>query len=338
MRLLVSTCYYYYGNPKGVEPQFYYLYRVPESLGHEVDFFDYWTPKSIGLEQMRRIFLAAVRGGQYDAVFIATHKDEFDRETLAGAKAICPVFAWNSDDEWRWDDYSKERVEWYTYMVTNSPEVYRNNKEAFPNLLHAQWACTGFWDGRETPKDIDFSFVGQVYGTRSGQIKWLKRRAGLKAYGKGTGSFGAPGNNSLKSAVKRKVLSGLARVAPAVVEDLSIINFEEVNLLWNRSKISFTPLESSVGAVPQIKSRVFDMGLSGTLMLSQRSDYLDTYYEPDKEYVPFETLEECAEKAKFYLKHEPARKKIATAYAARTEAEHMWRHRIEHVLDEAGLQ
>lgn len=338
MRILVSTFYYYYGNTRGIEPQFYYLYKIPLAMGHEVDFFDYRTAVTISVEQMRRVFLAAVRGGGYDAVFIATYQDDFDRETLEEAKTLCPVFGWNSDDEWRWDSYSRERANWYTYMVTNSPDVYGNNKKEFPNLLHAQWACTGFWDGRETTKDIDFSFVGQVYGTRAEQIKWLARRAGLKAYGKGTGTYGMPNDNALKALAKQNVLKTLARVAPGLVDELSIINFEQVNQLWNRSKISFTPLESSEGAVRQIKSRVFDMGLSGTLMLSQRSDNLDTYYEPDKEYVPFETLEECADKAKFYLKHESARKKIADAYATRTEAEHMWRHRIQHVLDAAGLQ
>ena len=79
------------------------------------------------------------------------------------------------------------------------------------------------------------------------------------------------------------------------------------------------------------------MGLSGTLMLAQRNPYLDEYYDQGKEYVSFETLEDCVDKAKFYLKNENARKRIAEAYATKTEARHMWRHRIQHVLGEAGL-
>lgn len=340
MKILSCTSYYYYGQTRGVEPQFYYLYKVPQARGHQVDFFDWLTAARVGPEQLSRAFLAMVRGGGYDAVFVATHRDEFSQETLAEAGRHCPIIAWNSDDEWRWASYSQPRAAWYTFMVTNSPEVYAQHKAAHPNLLHAQWACTGFWDGRATTKDIDFSFVGQVYGSRAAQIGWLARRAGLKTYGKGTRTylFDEPRPASPLKRARRAVQQNVLKYAlPTLADELSTISFEQVNALWNRSKISFTPLDSSQQNVRQIKSRVFDMGLSGTLMLAHRAPSLDTYYEPGKEYIPFETLEECAELARFYLKNEPARAKIAAAYARRTEAEHMWHQRIDHVLQAAGL-
>src|ERR1041384_3419545 len=104
MRILTCAYYNYYGFSKGIEPQFYYLYKVPENMGHEVDFFDYQTASVISKEQMRRTFLAMVKGGKYDAVFITTAKDEFDEATLSEAKKHSILFAWNSDDEWRWKD------------------------------------------------------------------------------------------------------------------------------------------------------------------------------------------------------------------------------------------
>ena len=99
MKILTCTYYHYYGSRRGVEPQFYYLYKVPQTMGHDVDFFDYRTSHEISPEHMRRQFLTLLRGGSYDAVFIATHQEEFDAATLAEAKKFCPVFAWNSDDE-----------------------------------------------------------------------------------------------------------------------------------------------------------------------------------------------------------------------------------------------
>jgi len=340
MRLLVCTSYYYYGNTRGIEPQFYYLYRVPESLGHTADFFDYLTAARIGLEQMRRLFLAIVRGGHYDAIFIATHLDEFDQETLATAAECCPVIAWNSDDEWRWETYSKARATWYTFMVTNSPAIFAANKADLPNLIHAQWACSGFWDGRSTRKDIPFSFVGQVYGSRAAQLRWLARHAGLRAFGKGTRHYIHPAESSesllkrMQRAAQRTILK---YALPSIADEVGVISLDQVNMIWNRTRVSFTPLDSSKGNVRQIKGRVFEMGLSGTLMLAHRAPYLDTYYEPGKEYIPFESLEECAELARYYLRHEPARARIAEAYARRTEAEHLWRYRIKYVLDAAGI-
>jgi spore maturation protein CgeB len=340
MKLLVCGFYYYYGSSRGIEPQFYYLYKVPEALGYTVDFFDYQTAAQIGLAQMRRLFLSIVKGSRYDAIFITTHRDEFDQETLAEANKFSPTIAWNSDDERRWDDYSSHRVDWYTFMVTNSPEVYQNNKQTWPNLLHAQWACTGFWDGRATPKDIDFSFVGRVFGSRDQQIKWLARHAGLEAFGKGSRTYEIHARAStgpFQRAAQKLLWRIVSRLLPVeLARDLSTISFEQVNLLWNRSRVSFTPLDST-NNIYQIKSRVFDMGLSGTLMLARQTPSLDTYYEPDREYVPYHSLEECADKAKFYLKNEAARHKIAQAYARRTEAEHLWQYRLRHVLTEAGI-
>ncbi|MBI1176053.1 glycosyltransferase [bacterium] len=336
MRILTVTFYRYYNGVRGIEPQFYYLYRVPEQMGFQVDFFDYQTSLAIGIDQMRRQFLNLLRGGRYDAVFIATHQDEFDSATLTEARRHSVVFGWNSDDEWRWDDYSSRYVNDYSFMVTNSPAIMERHRAAHPNLLHAQWACTGFWDGTTTKKELDFTFVGQVYGARAGQIHELSAKAALQAFGRGTRRFapekpGSPWKARLAARLRRI----LGRLDPESVDDT--ISFEEVNSLWNRSRISFTPLDSSRGGVRQIKSRVFDMGLSGTLMLAHRSPHLDSYYEPDKEYVPFESMEECLDKARFYLRNEGARRQISTAYAKRTRSEHLWEHRIRRVLTEAGL-
>src|SRR5277367_5595425 len=185
MRILTTSFFYYYGDTRGIEPQFYYLAKIPESMGHQVDFFDYPTAARIGLDHMRRLFLNLLRGGNYDAVFLATHQDEFDEATLAETRKHAPTFGWNSDDEWRWDGYSSKRINRYTWMVTNSPDVYARERSTHPNLLHAQWACTGFWNGEQTAKDIPFSFAGMMYGSRKEQVLALHQTAGLAAFGMG---------------------------------------------------------------------------------------------------------------------------------------------------------
>ncbi|HVS70077.1 MAG TPA: glycosyltransferase [Phycisphaerae bacterium] len=327
LRILSTSLFYYYGDTRGIEPQFYYLVKVPQSMGHEVDFFDWHTHargEMGGSVHMRRLFLNVLRSGRYDAAFIATFKEEFDQETLEEAKRLTTTFAFNSDDEWRWADYSQGRAPWYSFMVTNSPTVHARFKGSTPNLLHCQWACTGFWNGRDTKKDVDFSFAGMIHGTRKEQIQALHQRAGLAAFGMGAKELGlAAGEN--------------------VPEDLrdarfqTTLPFETINQVWNRSKVSFTPLDSSDGRTRQIKSRIFDMGLSRTLMLAHGAPELDRYYEPGKEYVPFETLEEAAEKAGFYVRNEGARREIAEAYARRTQGEHLWSQRLTGLLKEAAL-
>jgi spore maturation protein CgeB len=324
MRILTTSFYYYYNDTRGVEPQFYYLFKVPEAMGHDVDFFDYQTAARISPAHMRRLFLTLLRGGKYEAVFLATHRDEFDEETLAEARKIAPIIAWNSDDEWRWNDYSSKRASWYTWMVTNSPDIYERERRTHANLLHAQWACTGFWNGADIAKDIDFSFAGMLYGTRKEQVLALHQRAGLIPFGMGAQELKLPSSPTLPEDLRDPKLQ-------------TTIPFETINTLWNRSRISFTPLDSSNGTARQIKSRIFDMGLSRTLMLAHRAPHLDDYYEPGKEYIPFDTLDECADKARWYLAHESERRAIGETYARRTQAHHMWHQRIDHILRSTGL-
>jgi len=87
----------------------------------------------------------------------------------------------------------------------------------------------------------------------------------------------------------------------------------------------------------QIKSRTFEMGLSGTLMVCQHSPNLERYYEPEKEFIPFSDLSECAEKVRYYLSHESERLRIARAYHDRTQAEHLWQHRFTQLFRDIGL-
>ena len=59
--------------------------------------------------------------------------------------------------------------------------------------------------------------------------------------------------------------------------------------------------------------RVFEIPVCGTLMLSQRTETMKALYEEDKEAVYFDTKEELADKAAYYLAHDRARNAIIEA-------------------------
>jgi len=117
------------------------------------------------------------------------------------------------------------------------------------------------------------------------------------------------------------------------------IHFREINAIWNRSRVSYTPMTGGPsGNVLSIKSRTFDMGLSGTLMLCEHSPNLERYYEPGKECITFSSLEECSDKARWYCTHEKERLQITLNYRNRTAQEHMWRHRFISLFAQFGLK
>ena len=320
----------YYAQCQGVSYE--YLSFIPPmcQMGHHGHHWDHILLAARGRQQMNDFFLHIVRHCGYDLILIVTFRDEFQPEVLDEAKEYCPTLAWNCDDDWRWDDYSSKWIKHYTYMATTYRHVYKANKGKHRNLLLSQWACTGLNEGINVEKDIGISFVGYCYGERKQHIEHLRKALGLVAYGKNVSS---PRN--WKTQIKRSVAKSFR--IPWNGPNLELPDQDSVKNIWNRSRISFTPLEASTAGKLQIKARVFDMGLSGTLMLCNRNEALHEFYEPGKEYVEYEDLDDCIEKARYYLKHESERREIAEAYYRRTKAEHLWRHRYEKLFMEIGL-
>jgi hypothetical protein len=59
--------------------------------------------------------------------------------------------------------------------------------------------------------------------------------------------------------------------------------------------------------------RVFEIPACGTMMLSQRTETMQSLYVEDKEAVFFSSADELVDKARFYLAHDDARRRIAEA-------------------------
>jgi len=315
-------------------------------MGHEVVHFDYIGHAEVDKDGMNDLFLSAVRGGKFDLVIIATNIDECYTDALDQAKKLTITCAWNSDDDWRWEDYSKTLCPHFSYMATTYRDVYERNRGKYPNLLLSQWGCPGFYDGLNTKKDIDFSFVGQIHGIREHNVSILQSKAGLQTFGAGTRKIEARICNLpfllmdiLKSGGSRNSKQNLKKwiLARITAKDDALEDYKAVNKIWCKSKISYTPLENSHQTGLQIKGRIFEMGMSGTLMLCNRNQTLDDYYTRNVEYVDYEDIEDCITKAKYYLSHESDRQSIARNYYERTKREHMWYHRLEQMFRQMGL-
>jgi len=80
------------------------------------------------------------------------------------------------------------------------------------------------------------------------------------------------------------------------------------------------------------------MGLTGTLVLCDSAAELERYYRPGKEIVTFENLQDCAEKALWYLSHESERASVAKQYRDRTLREHMWEYRFNDLFRQMGIK
>jgi spore maturation protein CgeB len=263
-------------------------------------------------------------------VFVETSLDEFHPDVLDEARHHTVTLAWNSDDDWRWAPYSSQWCAHYSYMVTTYRHIYEQNVATNPNLLLSQWGCTGLFDGARTAKDLSFTFVGACYPGRTEFLAAVKARTPLRIYSKA----GSPEMSRFDRVRRRasRVLYGQS-IAPVGQR----LDYADVNGVWNRTKVSLTPLEASKDRHLQIKGRVFEMGLSGTVMLCSRNAALAEFYEAGTEYVDYESVEECCEKARYLMTHDSQRKRIADAYRERTRREHMWSQRYDRLFAQIGL-
>lgn len=333
MKILSCCTKGYFGRGGAIDPTHVAFTDGLRAMGHEVDHFDHYVSKrKIGTPRTGELFLEKVRRGHYDAIIYHTiFQDPAGIEpSVREAGRYAPTIAWNSDDEWKWEQKSSRMAPFFTFMFTTSPLVYEQNRVRFPNLRLSQWACLDGYGDFHRPKDLDFTFAGHVFGERIEATRTLARRAGLRAFGHMSGRVTQP--ELLYWPWIRKVTFRF----PAIYG--RSLRFEELHEIWNRSRISYTPMECIGADILQIKARTFEQALSGTLMICRQSPYLERYYEPGKEFVPFDDLDDCVDKVKFYLAHESERARIAKAYHDRTRAEHMWTHRFQKMFDEIGLR
>lgn len=326
MRVLSVVRTGYYGNGAAVEPMYLYLTLPLRQMGHEVETFDHYdSSANLSRERRTELLLQRIRRGGFDLVLYTNSGQEpVDSEALIDvSKNICTV-AWNSDDDWQWDA-TRRSAHHFTFMVTTYPHIYEANRRQYPNLRLSQWACLDAFSDYSRKKDIGFSFAGAIYKIRNSACRYLKRQAGLLCFGVGARlvNLGLP------------YIRGAFRIPWAIGP---AVHFEEINHIWNRSRVSYCPLSGGPeGQVLSIKSRVFDMGRSGTLMLCEHSPNLERYYEPGRECITFAGLEDCAEKALWYLSHETERARIARNYQERTAREHTWQHRFRTLFQQLGL-
>lgn len=332
MRILSAVSKNYYGLSNAVEPMYLEFTDPLRDMGHHVETFDHHSMRTrFGMVGCGERFVERVREGHYDVVLYQTGGGEMMmRDAIAEGANWVPIVAWNSDDDWQWESHTRHLAKHFTFMVTTYPHIYQANKDAHKNLILSQWGCYDRFADFNRRKDLDFTFVGLFYGDRAAHCRALRRHAGLRVFGSGSGVVKhSPLYHSRR-------LRNLARRIPGLYG--RAVDFQEANSIWNRSKISFTPMGASVDPnMLQIKSRAFEMGLSGTLMICEHSPNLELYYEPGKEFVPFYAMDDCIEKVKHYLRHERDRVCIARAYYKRTKAEHLWQHRFAALFREIAL-
>ncbi len=82
-----------------------------------------------------------------------------------------------------------------------------------------------------------------------------------------------------------------------------------------------------------VNQRVFDVPLSGGLLLTDYRQDLERLFDIERECVVYHSHAEAADKLRWYLEHEDEAASISNAAAARIKAEHLYQHRLRTMMN-----
>jgi Uncharacterized protein conserved in bacteria len=318
MKILCVFGQHNYGDPnRGEGYEYQNFIPALRSLGHEVVFFDSWNRRLYNnFAELNKDLLDVAAREKPDFVLCVQLLYEVWIETiyLLRSWGAC-VVNWATDDDWKYDQFSKLLAPHYDAFVTTYPKVYRQyRQDGIDNVIVSQWAASSACIQEPIPAQdcrYSVSFVGAKYGNRA---KWIRS---LAERGVQVNCFGYGWDNGPVTAEE----------IPRIIRDSLIsLNFSDSSLHFN----GFIPHRSK-----QIKARVFEVPGAGGMLLTERSPGLENYFTAGKDMDVYSDINELAGKIYYYCENYQMRDKIAGAGNIRTRVEHTYEERMKRLITEA---
>ncbi len=278
----------------------------------------------------------------FDIAFFFLFKNEFDPVTLEYLKAQSKTktIAWMSDDHWRFDNYSKFMANKFNWIITTDENAINKYKKlGVNNVICSQW---GFNQNEYSPKknsnmNFSISFIGQPHSDRKKYIGYLQKNK-LDIYCRGQGWK----NGRIKFNEMIDVFYN-SKINLNFTSSSNIKNFKNFIKIFLKKKGNLYGLNTLremfhnfrvffQKKTYQIKGRVFEITGSGGFLLTEYADYLEKYFEINKEIVVFKNQSELLEKIKYYTQNDDLRKKIALNGQKRVLKEHKYQDRLEYIF------
>jgi len=319
MKILCVFGQHNYGDPaRGVGYEYTNFIPALKNLGHEVVFFESLNKsKYSDYADMNRKLLQAVEQEKPNIIFFVLMTYEIWTETLQliqkGSDAA--LIHWATDDSWKYEQFSRFMAPLFDVYATTYPSaVDKAAADGLENLTLTQWAADSSRMSAPLKSDqcrYQVSFIGSCYGNRKQWVNDLKQRGvQIEAFG-----YGWP-----NGPVAAEDIAGIMRASQIS------LNFGDSGVVIENGK----PIRSR-----QIKARVFEVPGAGGLLLTERAEYLESFYVPDKEVVVFGDIDELVEKIEYLLGHPDKRDFIAQTGYERTKTEHSYESRFEPLIEQA---
>ena len=286
-----------------------YALVVPElkKVFHNVVTYDLWKNYAeIGVHAANRALYELVCTEQPKYVLWHSRMYELLESTLEAIRQQgAYVIGWFSDDEFRFEDYSRWWIPYLDYCLTTDKTALGKYRQLGAHAYYMMWGSNPEVFRRSTtPLLYDVSFVGSKFGDRGLWIEQLRaRRIRVKAFGRGW--------------------------------DQGYIPTEQMAHVYNASKVNLCFVKSDSDP-PRfvIKGKIFDICMSGAFLLCEYVPGIEEFFEVGKEIVTFTDLEDATEKIEYYLAHDAERQAIAEAGWMRAQRDHTLAVRFQNAFAE----
>ena len=277
-------------------------------------FFDYVTEaRQLGVAGMSDLLVETVRKERPDLFLYSPagpHADILpDALRAISGRADTQTAMWMGDDLERLDDYLRFFAPAVDYVITVSDESAAGCERAGfgKKLIRSAWAFNPFtYHTAPVARTRDVTFIGAASEARAELVKAMRGR------GLNVETFGAGWRGDIH------------------------IGFHDMVRIFAQSRVNLDigdPLVPFSG----VRRRTFEAAGCGGFLITTPQTGLDAAYEPGKEVVVAGSLDELAEKTRYYLAHEGEREAIARRAHARTLREHTWSHRLAAIFTGIGF-
>ena len=279
----------------------------------EVLHFDFVEmSKQHGVAKMSDMLFGQVQQFRPDAIFSVFFNDQTDPRKMIfeRIRSTTPTktINWFCDSHFRFEDFDSQWAPYIDFCVTTSSQAFgKYQKCGFGDkVIKSQWfASPPYRKFPEVKKDVGVSFVGQPHGDRRAVL------AAMQAAGINVQVYGSGWPQRL--------------------------SFDEMILMFNRTKVNLNLNNAADARFKQIKGRNFEVPACGGFILTGAPENLGEYYEVGKEVATFDNVKELVEKTRYYIAHDEERERIALAGYERTMREHTSKCRLDDIFSKAKL-
>lgn len=276
----------------------YWNFYIPMmELGHEVRFFDIGYGGNSELRDEINKFqpdlLFMVAVGNTNVI-----PDEpfevVEEETKKGSRI---TFNWFCDDSWRFENFSSKICEKFHYCSTPERSFIKKYEGiGYKNILYKTWHANPNFFNNSTFKS---TFICHVGGMRPDRY----------------------------SSIKALVDNGIE-----VLCTQQQVSFEDMISIYNQSRIGLNFSRNSVNNGTQMKARMFEIPMSGAMLLTENTTDLVHNFDCTNEISTFESVEELIDNVNYFRSKPALVGKIANAGFERALKDHTSHKRLDSLL------